>query len=135
MSQESNKIVEILGITTNKSTNFSEWYREIISKGKLIEYTDISGCYVFMPASYEIWEQIQKYMDTHLKQMDVRNVYFPIFITETNLNIEKDHIAGFSPDVAWVTPISSAYWHCTKSIAFGVTLKHIIALAIICYQR
>lgn len=101
--EEKNNRRDLLGITVSKSTNFSAWYREIISKAKLVEYTDISGCYAYMPASYEVWELIQKYMDVKLKSMGVRNVYFPIFITETNLNVEKEHVEGFTPEVAWVT--------------------------------
>ncbi len=92
-----------MGISVTKNDNFSEWYTQVITKGKFITYYDISGCYVLLPNSYGIWENIQSYIDKNLKNMDIKNSYFPMFITEKNLTREKDHIEGFAPEVAWVT--------------------------------
>ena len=92
-----------MGITVSKNDNFSEWYIQMITKGKFIEYYDISGCYVLLPNSYGIWEKIQAYLDCHIKKLGVKNAYFPLFITEKNLTKEKNHINGFAPEVAWVT--------------------------------
>jgi prolyl-tRNA synthetase len=92
-----------LAISVTKNDNFSDWYIQMITKGKFIEYTDISGCYVLLPNSYGIWENIQVYINKHLNMMGVKNAYFPLFITERNLTKEKDHIEGFTPEVAWVT--------------------------------
>jgi prolyl-tRNA synthetase len=91
------------GITVSKTDDFGEWYQQIITKCELIDYYDISGCYVLLPNAYFIWETIQKYLDREFKDRDVKNVYFPMFITKRNLEMEKDHIEGFSPEVAWVT--------------------------------
>lgn len=93
----------VMGITVKKSENFNEWYRQILIKGKLIEYYDVSGCYVLLPDSFEIWEKIQDFLNSEFKKRNVRNCAFPLFITEKNLSREKDHIDGFTPEVAWVT--------------------------------
>jgi len=83
--------------------NFSEWYREVITKAELIDYYDISGCYILRPRSYHIWEQIQDFLDVRFKALGVQNCYFPMFVTKQALNREANHIEGFSPEVAWVT--------------------------------
>ena len=83
--------------------NFSEWYREVITKAELIDYYDISGCYILRPRSYYIWEKIQGFLDARFKQSGVQNCYFPMFVTKQALNREANHIEGFSPEVAWVT--------------------------------
>jgi prolyl-tRNA synthetase len=69
----------------------------------MIEYYDISGCYIFRPWSYNIWERIQAKLDADIKGIGVENCYFPLFATERQLNKEQDHVEGFSPEVAWVT--------------------------------
>ena len=91
------------GMTTTRTENFSEWYRQLIIKGNLIEYYDVSGCYVFLPNSYFVWEQIQAYLNTQFAHRKVQNTYFPLFITKRNLEKESSHIEGFAPEVAWVT--------------------------------
>ena len=91
------------GITSTKEENFSQWYSQVITKSELIEYYDISGCYILRPSSFYIWEQIQKYADDKFKVHGVQNVYFPMFVTEAALNKEKNHVEGFTPEVAWVT--------------------------------
>lgn len=101
-SQEKSKI-HLEGITVKKTENFSEWYRQLITKAKLIEYYDVSGCYVILPNAYTIWEHVMIFLDQEFKRRGVRNAYFPLFITQKNLNREQTHIADFTPEVAWVT--------------------------------
>ena len=91
-----------IGMTAEKD-EFSEWYTQLLQKAELIEYTNVSGCYIFRPNSYFIWEQIQKYFDDKIKKDGVKNAYFPLFIPKSNLVKEQDHVKGFSPEVAWVT--------------------------------
>ncbi len=71
--------------------------------GRMIEYYDISGCYILRPWSYGIWEEIQSFFDKNIKKLGVKNSYFPMFVSKKKLEAEADHIAGFSPEVAWVT--------------------------------
>ena len=91
-----------LGLTVKKE-NFSEWFTQVIQKAELIEYTDISGCLVFRPNSYAIWEKVKVFFDEKIKNDGVKNAYFPLLIPEKLLNKESKHIEGFSPEVAWVT--------------------------------
>ena len=91
------------GITSKKDQDFSDWYQQIITKGELIEYSGISGCYVLLPNSYFVWEQLQNYMNIEFKKRQVRNTMFPLFISRRNLSKEQQHIEGFCPEVAWVT--------------------------------
>ncbi|SBT82475.1 proline--tRNA ligase, putative [Plasmodium ovale] len=93
----------LLGITSKKETNFAEWYTQVIVKSELIEYYDISGCYILRPASYYIWECVQNFFNKEIKKLNVENSYFPLFVTKNKLEKEKNHIEGFSPEVAWVT--------------------------------
>jgi len=75
----------------------------MLSKGAFISYYDISGCYILEPASYAIWETIKDFFDKKIKAIGVRNCYYPVFISQDNLQKEKDHIEGFAAEVAWVT--------------------------------
>lgn len=92
-----------LKIEANKVKNFSDWYSEVITKGELINYYNVSGCYILRPDSYFIWEKIQRYLDDGFKTLGVRNVYFPMFVSQQNLEKEKNHVEGFKAEVAWVT--------------------------------
>lgn len=92
-----------LKLTVTKEENFSEWYKQIIIKAELIEYYDISGCYIIRPNSYYVWEQVQKYLDRRFAEVNVKNCYFPMFVSQEKLQTEKDHVEGFAPEVAWVT--------------------------------
>ncbi len=94
---------KLQGITVKKSEDFSEWYTQVVAKAELADYTMVSGCMVFRPYSYAIWEILQHSFDTKFKKTGVVNVYFPIFIPESLLTKEEEHVAGFSPEVAWVT--------------------------------
>ena len=91
-----------LAISVKKSEDISKWYTEVIQKADLIEYTDVAGCMVFKPNSYQIWEQIQKFLDNEIKKLDVKNAYFPLLIPEKLLTKESEHVEGFAPEVAWV---------------------------------
>ncbi|KAK4895372.1 hypothetical protein LTR27_006436 [Elasticomyces elasticus] len=94
---------ELIGITVGKNEDLSEWYQQTILKGDLLEFTDVPGCYIYQPGSYRIWEFIQEFFNERIRKMGVKNCYFPLFISEANLQREKDHIEGFAAEVAWVT--------------------------------
>lgn len=98
----------LIGITVDKEQDFPGWYQQVLSKGEMIEYHDISGCYVLRPASYSIWEAIQRYFDERIKSIGVQNTYFPMFVSQRVLEREKDHVEGFAPEVAWVTKAGSS---------------------------
>lgn len=102
---------ETLGLTAKKEENFSEWYTQLIQKAELIEYTDVSGCYVLRPRSYQVWEAIQEFFNAKIKAIGVHNTSFPLFIPEANLIKEKEHVEGFSPEVAWVTHAGNTPLH------------------------
>ncbi len=91
------------GITVRKSENFDEWYTQVILKSELADYSPVSGCIVFRPSGYAIWEAIQRETDKEFKKIGIQNTYFPIFIPERLLKKEQEHVKGFSPEVAWVT--------------------------------
>lgn len=91
------------GITTKKSENFDEWYTEVILKSEIADYSPVSGCLVYRPSGYAIWENIQSATDAEFKAVGIQNTYFPLFIPERLLRKEQEHVAGFSPEVAWVT--------------------------------
>jgi prolyl-tRNA synthetase len=91
------------GITVTKAEDLSEWYQQVILKAEMLEFTDVPGCYIYLPRSYGIWEEIQAFFNEKIKAMGVENSYFPLFISEANLQREKDHVEGFAAEVAWVT--------------------------------
>ncbi len=94
------KLVEAI---TSMDEDFSRWYTDVVKKAELIEYSSVKGCMILRPNGYAIWENIQKELDTRFKETDVENVYMPMFIPESLLQKEKDHVEGFAPEVAWVT--------------------------------
>ncbi|MBW2966642.1 proline--tRNA ligase [Candidatus Woesearchaeota archaeon] len=94
---------EDVGITITKEKDFSEWYQQIIIKSELADYSSVSGCIVFRPSSYAIWEKIKSVIDNEFKKIGVKNAYFPLFIPEKLLSREAEHVEGFIPEVAWVT--------------------------------
>eukprot|EP00245_Coleochaete_scutata_P004797 TRINITY_DN17796_c0_g1_i1.p1 TRINITY_DN17796_c0_g1~~TRINITY_DN17796_c0_g1_i1.p1 ORF type:complete len:545 (-),score=127.98 TRINITY_DN17796_c0_g1_i1:357-1991(-) len=93
----------LLGLTTKKTDDFGEWYSEVVVHGEMIEYYEVSGCYILRPWSYSIWEVIKDWFDAEIKKLGVENAYFPLFVSERALMTEKDHVEGFAPEVAWVT--------------------------------
>ncbi|CAN6355938.1 unnamed protein product [Urochloa humidicola] len=92
-----------LGMAYKKDDNFGEWYSEVVVNSEMIEYYDISGCYILRPWAMEIWELLKEFFDAEIKKLKLKPYYFPLFVTENVLQKEKDHIEGFAPEVAWVT--------------------------------
>lgn len=91
------------GLTAKKLENFSEWFQQLILKASLADYTPVSGCMVFKPTAWAIWEKIKEETDKEFGKIGVQNVYFPLFIPESLLSKEAEHVEGFAPEVAWVT--------------------------------
>ncbi|MFH1212392.1 MAG: proline--tRNA ligase [Candidatus Woesearchaeota archaeon] len=94
---------EQIGITVKKADDFSEWYQQAIIKSEFADYSAVSGCIVYRPELYLIWERIVSIVDKKLKNLGIKNSYFPMFIPERLLMKEATHLEGFSPEVAWVT--------------------------------
>ena len=94
------KLVESI---TSMSEDFAQWYTDVVKKAELVEYSNVKGCMIIRPTGYAIWENIQKELDARFKETGVENVYMPMFIPESLLQKEKDHVEGFAPEVAWVT--------------------------------
>ena len=94
------KLVEAI---TSMDVDFVQWYTDVVKKAELCDYASVKGCMVIKPAGYAIWENIQKELDRRFKETGVQNVYMPLFIPESLLQKEKDHVEGFAPEVAWVT--------------------------------
>ncbi|XP_067149150.1 bifunctional glutamate/proline--tRNA ligase isoform X3 [Apteryx mantelli] len=92
-----------LGLEAKKEENLADWFSQVITKSELIEYYDVSGCYVLRPWAYSIWEAIKNFFDAEIKKLGVENCYFPMFVSQAALEKEKTHIADFAPEVAWVT--------------------------------
>lgn len=97
-----------LGLEAKKEENLSDWYSQVITKSEMIEYYNVSGCYILRPWSYAIWDFIKDFFDKKIKDLGVENSYFPIFVSRDALEKEKTHIADFSPEVAWVTRSGSS---------------------------
>ena len=88
---------------TPMEEDFAQWYTDVVKKAELTDYTSVKGCMVIRPAGYAIWELIRNQLDAEFKKTGVQNVYLPMFIPESLLQKEKDHVEGFAPEVAWVT--------------------------------
>ncbi|RZN48296.1 proline--tRNA ligase [archaeon] len=91
------------GITVKKDENYSEWYNQVVLRAELADFSPVKGCMVIRPYGYRIWEKIQSYLDGRIKETGHMNAYFPLFIPESLLTKESEHVEGFSPEVAWVT--------------------------------
>ena len=94
------KMVEAI---TSMDEDFAQWYTDIVKKAELSDYSSVKGCMIIKPAGYAIWENIRNELDKRFKATGVENVYMPMFIPESLLEKEKDHVEGFAPEVAWVT--------------------------------
>ena len=88
---------------TSMDVDFAQWYTDVVKKAELVDYTSVKPCMVIKPAGYAIWELLQRQLDERFKKAGVENVYLPMFIPESLLQKEKDHVEGFAPEVAWVT--------------------------------
>lgn len=93
----------MIGVTVGKEADFPEWYTQTIIKSELLEYYDVSGCYILRPWAFQMWEVVQTFIDTEFKKQGIQNAYFPTFVTKARLETEQSHIDGFSAEVAWVT--------------------------------
>ncbi len=102
---EQKKMVEAI---TSMEVDFAQWYTDVVKKADLVDYSSVKGCMIIRPYGYAIWENIQNILDTRFKQLGHENVYMPMFIPESLLQKEKDHVEGFAPEVAWVTHGGSA---------------------------
>lgn len=96
---EDKKVKEITSI----SEDFAKWYTDVVLKAELIGYTSVKGCMVIRPYGFAIWEHIKNNLDAMFKATGHENVYMPMFIPESLLQKEKDHVEGFAPEVAWIT--------------------------------
>uniref|UniRef100_A0A182Q3N8 Bifunctional glutamate/proline--tRNA ligase n=1 Tax=Anopheles farauti TaxID=69004 RepID=A0A182Q3N8_9DIPT len=92
-----------LGLEATKEDNLPDWYSQVITKGEMIEYYDVSGCYILRYWSFAIWKAIRNWFDAEITRLGVKECYFPIFVSRAALEREKTHIADFAPEVAWVT--------------------------------
>ena len=88
---------------TSMSEDFAQWYTDVVKKAELCDYSNVKGCMVIKPDGYALWENVQAELDRRFKATGVRNCYQPMFIPESLLQKEKDHVEGFAPEVAWVT--------------------------------
>src|SRR5436309_1910382 len=88
---------------TPRSQDFSRWYLDVVRRAELADYSPVKGCMVIRPYGYAIWELIQQALDSRIKATGHVNAYFPLFIPESLLNKEAEHIEGFAPQVAYVT--------------------------------
>ena len=99
MAQDKKMVEQI----TSMDVDFAKWYTDIVKKAELIDYSSVRGCLILRPYGYAIWENIQKVLDAKFKELGHENVCMPMFIPESLLQKEKDHVEGFAPEVAWVT--------------------------------
>lgn len=88
---------------TNRDIDFAKWYTDVVTKADLVDYAGTKGSMIIRPLGYAIWENMQKVLDEEFKKTGHENVQMPMFIPESLLNIEKEHVEGFAPEVAWVT--------------------------------
>ncbi|KAJ0255665.1 Retrotransposon gag domain-containing protein [Hirschfeldia incana] len=92
-----------LGVTVKKDEDFGQWYSQVCRCGEMMAYYDISGCYILKPNAMKIWNIMRTYFDAVLEKAEVDECYFPLFVSASVLEKEKDHVEGFAPEVAWVT--------------------------------
>ncbi|MBM7694189.1 prolyl-tRNA synthetase [Peribacillus deserti] len=94
---------EFVKDVTAMDEDFARWYTDVVTKADLIDYSSVRGSMIIRPYGYALWENIKQELDTRFKETGHENVYMPLFIPESLLQKEKDHIEGFAPEVAWVT--------------------------------
>lgn len=99
MTDEEKYVEEIV----DQEDNFSQWYNQVVRKAELADYAPVRGCMIIRPYGYTLWENIQRLMDARFKETGVVNAYFPLLIPRSFLEREAEHVAGFAPEVAWVT--------------------------------
>ncbi|KAI8098540.1 uncharacterized protein BX664DRAFT_288080 [Halteromyces radiatus] len=97
-----------MGIEYKKDVDFPKWYQQVLTKSEMLDYYDVSGCYILRPLAYNVWKEITNFFDAAITEMGVEDTYFPMFVSNRVLEREKDHIEGFAPEVAWVTKAGSS---------------------------
>jgi len=97
------KDIEFVKKIASKEKNFPQWYVDVVRKAELADYTTIKGCMVIRPYGYGLWENMKAGLDRRIKETGHKNAYFPLFIPESLLKKEAEHVEGFAPEVAWVT--------------------------------
>lgn len=100
MSQDNGQFVQHIA---KRDEDFPQWYTDVILKTDMVDYSEVRGCMVIKPYGYGVWELIQREMDQRFKDTGHENAYFPLFIPESLLMKEAEHVEGFAPEVAWVT--------------------------------
>ncbi|HLR53739.1 MAG TPA: proline--tRNA ligase, partial [Pseudogracilibacillus sp.] len=88
---------------TAMEDDFAQWYTDVVKEAELVEYGLVRGTMIIKPYGFAIWENIKGELDKQIKETGHSNVAFPVFIPESLLQKEKDHVEGFAPEVAWVT--------------------------------
>ncbi len=96
-------MAKVLDKITPRDVDFAKWYTDVITAAKLVSYSNTKGSMIICPNGYAIWEEIVRHLDKSFKETNHQNVQMPMFIPESLLNIEKEHVKGFAPEVAWVT--------------------------------
>lgn len=94
---------KVLEAVTPKSQDISKWYTDVVLKARLADYSPVKGCMIIRPYGFALWENIQRILDAEFKRLGHQNAYFPMFIPESFLMKEAEHVEGFAPEVAWVT--------------------------------
>ncbi|KAI9220233.1 hypothetical protein BC828DRAFT_348520 [Blastocladiella britannica] len=97
-----------IGIEAKKEEDTAKWYSQVLTRSEMLDYYDVSGCYILRPWAYGIWQQVQGFLDGLIQESGVENCYFPMFVSGKALEREKDHVEGFAPEVAWVTKAGSS---------------------------
>lgn len=88
---------------TSRDVDFGSWYTDVVKKADLIDYSSVKGSMIIRPYGFAIWENIKNILDSEFKKLGHQNIQMPMFIPESLLNVERDHVEGFAPEVAWVT--------------------------------
>ncbi|MBQ1211488.1 MAG: proline--tRNA ligase [Clostridia bacterium] len=94
---------KMVNAITSMDVDFAQWYTDVVKKAELADYSCVRGCMVVRPYGCALWENIRNELDTRFKELGHENVMMPMFIPESLLQKEKDHVEGFAPEVAWVT--------------------------------
>lgn len=97
---DNKKMVEAI---TSMDEDFAQWYTDVVKKAELADYAGVRGCMIVRPYGTALWENIRNDLDARFKALGHENVMMPLFIPESLLQKEKDHVEGFAPEVAWVT--------------------------------
>ena len=105
-----------LGMHVGINEDFGAWYSQVVVEAELIDYYDISGCYILRPYAFTQWEFIHEFFNKEIKKLGVQNAYFPMFVSQSRLEAEKDHIEDFSPEVAWVTRSGDSELECPIAV-------------------